>query len=273
MKRVIFLLIGVLTIIGTIFAWPKIHARIEMQTIKQEQKKIKNIPVSQYTPEQEEEEISVVSEKTPQESFLNHLPSLVPKEKILQVPFICQNPFQDKAGWKWHDESCEEAAVLQAVLYFTGEKISKNQAHEIILNMIAWQKKPEHFGTHKDLYNYDLQKFIQEYFALDDGEVLWIQEIDKQLIQKIITKGFPLIVPVSGKEITNPYYPYPGYHVLTVIGYTPEKVITNDNGTKRGEKYPYEWEVFLRANKAAKGGGIVITPKQFLKEKLFSYSN
>lgn len=54
----------------------------------------------------------------------------------------------------------------------------------------------------------------------------------------------------SGKELGNPYFSNGGplYHVLLVKGYKyPDKIITNDVGTKNGANYIYTWDVLKSA--------------------------
>lgn len=263
-KKALFFGIAFL-IICTPFAWSHFQTTREVQEILEQKAHIQGIPVTQLTSVQEEMDIvSIV--KNPSEdtidAFLNQLPNEVPREKVLNVPFLCQNPFQNEAGWKYHDESCEEAAALQVVLSWEKQEITPQEAHEIILDMIAWEKRPEHFGEHKDLYNEDMRTFVRDYFGYNDQDILWLSEVDSDRIKQIIAAGYPLIMAVSGEKIGNPFYPYPGYHMLVVRGYTDNQVITNDNGTKRGEKYPYDWNVFLTANQAVGGGALIIRQKE-----------
>lgn len=188
--------------------------------------------------------------------------SPLPSETLLEVPFVCQNPFQDEAGWRYHDESCEEAAVYQAVLYLRGESAPVPQkSHEDFLAMIAWQKQPEHFGTHKDLTGTELEHFVENYFGYAADEVFFFAEADEELIKRILAFGLPVVVPTRARELQNPHYHEQDFHVLTAIGYTEKNVITNDVGTKRGEKFPYSWARFMEANQAGGGGILVIYPR------------
>lgn len=200
--------------------------------------------------------------QTPYQWLISSLPENVPPQKVLPVPFVCQNPFQDQKGWEWHDESCEEAAAYQVILFLEGKSAPDPQvSHELFLDMIEWQEDPSQFGDHIDLYTEDMRIFIRDYFGYDDEEVIWIPELSQDLIKKLIAANHPIIVPLNGTAIQNPFYPEPGYHMLTVIGYTADRVITNEVGTKRGEKYPYKYDIFLTANQAEGGGGIVVVPK------------
>lgn len=178
----------------------------------------------------------------PEDSLKIDAPQAIPEKAYLEVPFICQAPLQTEENWKLHEESCEEAALLQAYLYKTRSNISKEEADEVILDMIEWQKV--NLGSHHDLHTEEMQKFIKGYYGID-SEIIYNAKIDD--IKKLISENEPVIVPLTSGLLNNPYYPYPGYHMLTVIGYTKDKIITNDNGTRRGANYSYDIDVFEKA--------------------------
>lgn len=187
------------------------------------------------------------------------LPSAKKTSELLEVPFICQAPLQTEENWKYHEESCEEAAVLQAYLYETGQVMTKQQANDEILKMIDWQV--QNFGEHKDLYADDVKKFINGYYNIPTVDIEVMYDVTISNIKDIILQGHPVIVPIMGNILKNPYYPYPGYHMLTAIGFTEDKIITNDNGTRHGEKFSYNNTTFLEAMTAAGGDIVVIKTK------------
>ena len=195
---------------------------------------------------------SAINKSTSQSPSPTQTPSQ--PSKLLKVQFICQAPLQTTENWKYHEESCEEAAVLQNYLYETKSSIEKQEAHEEILRMIEWQR--QNFGTHKDLYADDLKQFIIGYYGIKESDIKIIYDAGIEDIKKIIDTGHPVIVPIMGDILKNPNYPYPGYHMLIVTGYTEEMIITNDNGTRKGESYSYPQARFLEAMQAA-GGDIV----------------
>jgi len=238
------------------FAWPKVAAKLTVESTLREQESFANMEIS--TDIQKKDETPKDQHLSPLQSLIARLPLSTPNEILLDVPYVCQNPFRNEEGWKWHDNSCEEAAALQAVLYLRSETITPQEAHEQFLHMITWQEQPEHFGEHKDLYDEELRIFIRDYFSLADEAVIWIPELTLPLTKRILSAGYPIVVPVTGKDIKNPFYHYQGYHMLTAIGYREDTIITNDNGTKRGEKYPYNADIFFTANATAGGGGVVI---------------
>ena len=133
--------------------------------------------------------------------------------------------------------------------------LTKEEANIEILHMIEWQKK--NFGGHHDLYADQLKKFAIGYYALNENQIKIIRNASIEDIKHEISYGRTVIVPIMGNILKNPYYPYPGYHMLIAIGYTETKIITNDNGTKRGKDFSYDIKTFESAMKAA-GGDIVI---------------
>lgn len=181
-------------------------------------------------------------------------------KKLLKVPFICQAPLRTEENWKLHEESCEEAALLQTFLYETNSEISREDANEKILDMIDWQIN--FFGNHKDLYEDDMQKFAENYLMLKSGQFIVIKNATLAEIKAEIDQNHPVIVPVTSQFLENPYYPYPGYHMLTAIGYTKDQIITNDNGTCRGEGFVYENEKFEKSMKDASGSIFILNLNQ-----------
>lgn len=235
----------------------KIEEKIAIWETEKEKEKIEEITPQKAVDTPERVEIPSLS---PRENFVAHLPESLPNEVLLDVPFVCQNPFQNEAGWKDHKESCEEAAALQTALFWRGEVQTPQESHEEILEMVRWEK--EYFGEARpDLYRDDMGKFLRGYFGFLEDEVLLFENIDEDLLKRILAGGFPVILPIMGAELHNPYYPDPGYHMLTAIGFSGQKIITNDVGTKRGEKYPYNVQTLLKANASSGGWVFVIAPK------------
>lgn len=178
-----------------------------------------------------------------------------PAKAYLEVQFICQAPLETEINWIPHEESCEEAALLMAYLYETNQALGKEAAHKEVLQMIDWQV--EYMESHHDLYADEMKEFITGYYGLEDSQVLIIKNASLEDIKLQIAQNHPVIVPITGDILQNPYYPYPGYHMLTVIGYTEDRIITNDNGTRHGADFSYDNETFMKAMKDA-GGDIIV---------------
>jgi len=179
----------------------------------------------------------------------------VTKNGYIPVDFICQAPLQTSKNWELHEESCEEAALLMAYNYETKKTMTKDEANQEILTMIEWEK--ENLGGHHDLYADDFKDFAMKFYNLKEDQIKIMKNATIKDIKKEISNGKPVIVPITGEVLKNPYYPYPGYHMLLVKGYTQDKIITNDNGTRRGEDYSYNTDTFENAMKDA-GQTIII---------------
>jgi len=179
---------------------------------------------------------------------------IVPGNYYIESQFICQAPLETEENWKYHEESCEEAALLQSYLNETGKTMTKEEANEEILKMIEWQNK--NFGGHQDIYADKVKQLAIKYFKVDENQVHIVENASILDLQTILSKDHTIIVPVTSKYLKNPYYEYPGYHMIQVIGYTEDKIITNDNGTRRGKDYNYDIADFEKAMKDA-GANIV----------------
>jgi hypothetical protein len=242
---------------GAYIAYPKIADYIERITLDKTNEETMTQILNDGILEKTIENIENVSKELGEEKKEAQKPLL--ENAYLKVPFVCQAPLQTEANWTYHEESCEEAALLQVRYYLEGiEEADKQKAHEEILNMIEWEKN--NFGSHKDLYANDMKNFIIGYYGYTDEEVEIIYDADVTAIKKAVSAGHPVIVPIMGDVLKNPYYPYPGYHMLVVIGYTPDKIITNDNGTRRGKDFSYPYDRFMQAVQAA-GGDVLIIKK------------
>ncbi|MDX9970982.1 MAG: C39 family peptidase [Candidatus Gracilibacteria bacterium] len=172
-----------------------------------------------------------------------------PKKAFIEADFICQAPLQTEANWVFHEESCEEAALLQTYNFEKDLKMTKSEANTEILKMIDWQI--DNFNGHHDIYADKIKEMAIKFYSLKDTDIKIIYDAEISDIKKIIASGHPVIAPVTSKYLKNPYYPHPGYHMLQVIGYDENNIITNDNGTRKGANYPYKIEVFDEALKDA----------------------
>ena len=262
-KVLILIITGIILIIAIILSFvflPKVASYLERQKIESDNQKtieeIQDIQSDTKTIDSDEE--VGVKKATPIDIERGATPQVVIEDKAyLEVPFICQAPLQTEANWVYHEESCEEAAFLQVDYYVKGiQNVNKQTAHEEILDMLDWQV--ENLGSHHDLYGDDMKEFIVGYSEYSDDEVKVIKNAEIEDIKLEISRGNPVIVPIMGDLLQNPYYPYPGYHMLTVIGYTEDRIITNDVGTRRGKDFSYSYDRFYSAMEAAGAEILVI---------------
>lgn len=166
------------------------------------------------------------------------------KEKVdLLVPFISQAPY---GLWdKLHNEACEEAVLIMVHYFLKGENLTKEKMEKEIQELVNWQIK--NWGEHKDLTIEEVGLMAKKYYGWQKIRIL--NKITLEEIKKEISNGHPIIVPTAGRLLKNPYYRQPGpyYHMLVIRGYTKEKIITNDPGTRRGEKFSYSPEILYQA--------------------------
>lgn len=170
---------------------------------------------------------------------------VIPEKALIEAEFICQAPLETTQNWTFHEESCEEAALLQTYNYEKNIKMTKEEANIEILNMISWQKN--NFNGHHDIYADKIKEMAVNFYNLENQEIKIIYDANIEKIKQIIAEGHPVIAPVTSKYLKNPNYPHPGYHMLQVIGFDDNYIITNDNGTRKGSRYPYKIEDFEKA--------------------------
>lgn len=169
-------------------------------------------------------------------------PSL-PETINLEIPFTSQAPFGD---WSYpFNYTCEEAAILMVHYYFEGKStIDPAEAREELLNLIAYEEK--NYGFHEDTDAAQTAQLIRDYYGYS---VKVKYDISLQDIKKELAKGNPVIIPVAGRLLGNPYFTPPGplYHMLLVKGYNAIGFITNDPGTKNGADFVYSYQTLQKA--------------------------
>ena len=163
---------------------------------------------------------------------------------IYDVPFAPQAPF---ANWDSpFDEACEEASMIMVDRYYRGLSLTNSLMNSEIIKLIDWQTGR---GYQVDLTAKETQEVLLNFFGLT-SRLLIDPTVDD--IKKELDQGNLIIVPAAGRELGNPYFTPPGpiYHMLVIIGYddNTQEFITNDPGTKRGEKFRYHYQTLLNAN-------------------------
>lgn len=188
--------------------------------------------------------------------------SPLPERIYLDVPYTVQAPY---AKWDVYDEeACEEAALLMAYEYLEGNKypqgvIPKEEAQRELRKMIDFQVSELAYEVTTDLYPEEIKKFVESYWPGYTIKIL--EEINFELIKKELAKNNPVVVPATAKVLGNPWYHYPDYHMLVIIGYEGNEFITNDPGTKRGEDWRYPQELVLEALEDSGGEAVTLVKK------------
>ncbi len=170
-----------------------------------------------------------------------------------EVPFTPQAP---SANWDaFHEEACEEASTLMVWHYFMKTKVgTTDQVEQELSDAATWERA--NVGTDVSIPASDVVKMLQGHFKLDAA---LMQTVSVAAFKKELAQDHLIIVPAQGQFLKNPYYKQPGprYHMLVIRGYdTSGQLITNDSGTKHGEKYLYDPDVLMNAIHDWNGGDV-----------------
>jgi hypothetical protein len=171
----------------------------------------------------------------------------------LEVPFTSQAP---DGNWKEErfQDGCEEAAAVMAHCAISKSQcpisngvIDKEFVKNEILKMAKWQE--DNYGSFVDTSVEDTaNRLIGEYFGLEYGVLRLASSGD---IVRELMEGNIVITPMNGRLLDNPNFTAPGpeRHMVLVRGYDHEtkEFVTNDPGTRKGEKYRYPVDVFWNA--------------------------
>lgn len=165
---------------------------------------------------------------------------ILPDEKQLDVIFYPQAPF---ANWDVHNDSCEEAGILLAHAFYTGENLSREQADEELKNMIKYQEN--NYGGHFDIFTDDIARLAREYYGYEPR----VEIVDVEKIREEIYTGNPVILLTTAAYLKPEKNDYPemGYHIILAVGYNQSGIITHDVGTITGENTFYSNQTILNA--------------------------
>jgi len=162
----------------------------------------------------------------------------------LAVPFSTQAPDND---WSLpYGEACEETSIILVNSFYNNIELSPELVKQQILQIVDWENKT--FGYNIDTTAEETARILREFLGYQRVDVVY--DVSLMDIEEQITAGRPVIVPVAGRLLENPFYKYPGpvYHTLVVKGISKNgNIITNDVGTKRGHNYVYPADVFYNA--------------------------
>lgn len=187
-------------------------------------------------------------------SSLSPSPPSIPPEFNLAVPFTSQAPLGE---WdSVHEETCEEASLLMATLFVNDSSVAHVDpafADQSMLAMVHLQKNT--FGYGPSISLAQLKRMAEAWLVAntdDFGIVPNIEIVENPTVEGIkafLASGKPVILPLRGREIGNPFFTGEGplYHMLVVRGYTQDMFITNDPGTRHGQNYSYPIDVIMSA--------------------------
>ncbi|MFH0770041.1 MAG: C39 family peptidase [Candidatus Peregrinibacteria bacterium] len=169
------------------------------------------------------------------------VPSPAPSSLLISVPFAPQAPF---AVWDpLHEEACEETALIMVHHFLSGTPLSLADAEAEVQAMVEWESA---HGYKADVAAAELGAIAQ---SLYEYRFRVLADVTAENLRSELAAGHPVIIPAFGRALKNPFFSGEGpfYHMLVVIGYTEDGFITNDPGTKRGEKYWYATDILLDA--------------------------
>jgi uncharacterized protein YvpB len=169
--------------------------------------------------------------------------SSIPASVRIDMPFAPQAP---TGSWDPpYDEACEEASLIIVHHYLESTALDNGIMDRDIKAMVAHETAQ---GLPIDIDMLQLADVARDLYGYD-AEVLEGSDVSIARIEQELAQGNPVIVPLAGQDIGNPYYSGDGppYHVLVIVGYDNRNFITHDVGTKRGENYVYRKEVIMDA--------------------------
>ncbi len=158
------------------------------------------------------------------------------------MPFTVQAPL---GNWNLpYQEACEEASIIMVHHFLDGTDITPQGADKEIQDIVAWENTT--FHSRADVTAEELQRIAEDYYQYT-GQLFYDFSIDD--MKRLLAHGYPIIVPLAGRDLGNPYYSGQGpwYHMLVITGYDGNDFITNDVGTKRGKDYRYPTQVVYNA--------------------------
>lgn len=163
----------------------------------------------------------------------------------LAIPWTSQAP---NAVWDARDQdACEEASIYMVHLFFEGVGsglIDSDIADVAIQDLVDGEMKM--FGYFESTTAEQTAELIESYYGYSTE---LIEDPTVEQIKEAILTGHPVVVPVAGQMLANPYFTPPGpeYHMLVVKGFTENGFITNDPGTRHGENWLYEYDHLMNS--------------------------
>lgn len=193
-----------------------------------------------------EKEEKLIEKEAPiqKEELKEEIKAFVLPEKIkISVPFTSQAPFE---VWdEYHKEACEEASLLMVAYFLQDKKLDRNIAEKELQAMIQFQI--EKYGKFQDTSAEETVHLGKDYFGLNNLKVVYDFSLEE--LKKYLAQGNPIIIPAGGRLLKNPNFIAPGplYHNLVLVGFEKDVIITNDPGTKKGERYSYAEQILFNA--------------------------
>lgn len=175
-------------------------------------------------------------------------PTLASGATELNVPYTMQAPYSQWGTQPWED-ACEEAVTVMIDRFYRGvrdERLSQALATNLMQHVVNLERL--HFGFDKDTNAEQIVTIINNYFPWE-AEVVHDPTIE--MLEKEIDAERPVIVPIWGKALKNPYFKNggPDYHTVVIKGYDREtrEFITHEPGNGAGLDYRYSYATLMDA--------------------------
>ncbi|MDQ6748923.1 MAG: C39 family peptidase [Candidatus Dormibacteraeota bacterium] len=169
-------------------------------------------------------------------------PPPAPAGAILKAPYTVQAPF---GNWKFHQESCEEAALLMYHDFLEGDQhpdIPPAEADQALRAIKAWEV--QNWGAEVDLSIDRTGELAQQYYSYKYQVIA----VTPDSVRQAVAAGHPVVVPVMTHSLQNPHYgPMSVYHEVLIKGYNADGVVANDAGVQEGKDWFYSWPILLSA--------------------------
>lgn len=166
----------------------------------------------------------------------------LPPKADVNVPFTSQAPTGD---WSqpWQD-ACEETSIYMVSSFYQNDPITRDKAVKQIQEI--FKTKNSEIKVSKDESIETIAKLIG--LLNLPWSATPVYDPTAEALKAELAAGRPVIVPVYGPLLHNPYYTA-DYHVLVLTGYDDTKgvFIVNDPGTSHGDGLTFPYATFMNA--------------------------
>ena len=176
-------------------------------------------------------------------NFFSLAPLLATVVMNLTMDFHAQAPLQN---WdNYHEDFCEEASVILALDYWSDTHRTNREFDRELFRFYEIEKKV--LNSWRSNTVAEMVKVLNLFAP--DYETMIITNPTAADIVKELLLGRPVLLPLAGRDLKNPYYRRPGpvYHWLVVKGVDGNNFITHDVGTRRGANYRYPKKLLMDA--------------------------
>lgn len=139
-------------------------------------------------------------------------------------------------------------SLIMVVHALNRTALAANDAERELQKLLAWEVT---HGYGVDVTIEQLGRIARDAYGIRSSI---LSDVSEESLERAIAAGRPVILPIAGRELGNPYFSGEGpwYHMLIVTGYRHgffgQTIFkTNDPGTKRGEGYEYSASTLVHA--------------------------